>query len=70
MHLLIAGNPPVIIRDFLGHVDINSTDVYARANFEMKRKALEKAENLSSKPIKLAPMWQNDKKLLAWLQSL
>lgn len=70
MHLLIAGNPPVIIRDFLGHVDINSTEVYARANLEMKRKALEKAENLSSKPIKLTPMWQNDKKLLGWLQSL
>src|SRR5437870_9551180 len=38
-----AGVPLEIIRDFLGHVDVKTTEIYARANLEMKRKALEKA---------------------------
>lgn len=70
MHLLIAGNPTVIIRDFLGHADIKTTGIYARANLEMKRKALEKAENPSGKPIKFNPIWKKDKNLFEWLQSL
>src|SRR5215472_10955163 len=43
MHLLHSGVPLEIIRDFLGHVDVKTTEIYARANLEMKRKALEKA---------------------------
>lgn len=71
MHLLESGNPPVVIRDFLGHVDISTTEVYARANMEMKRKALKKADNLSPKmDLPATPFWQNDRKLLQWLQEL
>ena len=28
--------------DFLGHVDVKTTQIYARSNLEMKRRALEK----------------------------
>ena len=41
MHMLQAGIPIVIIRDILGHVDMKTTEVYARADLEMKRRALE-----------------------------
>lgn len=41
MHLLQAGVNLVYIRDFLGHVDLKTTEIYARADTEMKRKALE-----------------------------
>lgn len=41
MHLLQSGVSLEIIRDFLGHVDVKTTQIYARANLEMKRKALE-----------------------------
>jgi site-specific recombinase XerD len=42
MHLLQSGISLDMIRDFLGHVDVKTTQIYARANLEMKRKALEK----------------------------
>lgn len=68
MLLLQAGVNLIYIRDLLGHVDIATTEIYARADTEMKRKALEKAypeivtENL--------PHWQKDEPLLSWLTSL
>lgn len=70
MHLLETGNPLVVIRDFLGHVDINTTEIYARSNLEMKREALEKAEKLSPTITPPKPTWKNDKKLLEWLKTL
>lgn len=68
MHLLQSGVPLVIVRDFLGHVDIKTTQIYARANIEMKRAALEKAGD--SSPVAGLPSWQQDKDLLQWLKSL
>ena len=43
VHLLQAGVNLVYIRDFLGHTDIKTTEIYARADTELKRKALENA---------------------------
>lgn len=43
MHLLQAGVNLVYIRDILGHVSIQTTEIYARADSEQKRNALEKA---------------------------
>ena len=68
MHLLQSGVPLEIIRDFLGHVDIKTTQIYARANLEMKRKALEKVGD--SSPVSKIPSWQENKTLLVWLHSL
>ena len=36
MHLLRAGVNMIYIRDFLGHVDVTTTEVYARIDAEMK----------------------------------
>ncbi len=70
MHLLQCGTAPITIRDFLGHCDLKTTEIYARADMEMKRRALEKASHSSPKiKIKL-PSWQKDRKLLDWLSSL
>jgi site-specific recombinase XerD len=68
MHLLQSGISLEIIRDFLGHVDAKTTQVYARANLEMKRRALEKISD--SSPVLKIPSWQQDKNLLEWLHSL
>ncbi len=68
MHLLQSGVPLEIIRDFLGHVDVKTTQIYARANLEMKRKALEKVSD--SSPVSKIPSWQENKTLLEWLHSL
>jgi len=68
MHLLQSGISMDIIRDFLGHVDISTTQMYVRANLEMKRKALNSVAATS--PIHPIPSWKQDHTLLEWLQSL
>jgi len=68
MHLLQSGISLDMIRDFLGHVDVKTTQIYARANLEMKRQALEKITELS--PVPTIPSWQHNRDLLDWLRSL
>jgi site-specific recombinase XerD len=68
MHLLQSGISLDMIRDFLGHVDVKTTQIYARANLEMKRMALEKIADPS--PVRTIPSWQQNKDLLDWLRSL
>jgi site-specific recombinase XerD len=68
MHLLQSGVSLDMIRDFLGHVDVKTTQIYARANLEMKRNALEKITDPS--PVRTIPSWQQNKDLLDWLRSL
>jgi len=68
MHLLQAGVNLIYIRDLLGHVDIATTEIYARADTELKRKALETAyPNMISTDL---PQWNKDEDLLSWLLSL
>ena len=43
MHLLQAGVNLIYIRDILGHVSIQTTEIYARADSKQKREALEAA---------------------------
>ena len=65
MHLLRAGVNMIYIRDFLGHVNISTTEVYARIDAEMKRKVFEeKVPNFT--PNTTMP-WEEDKDLLQWL---
>ena len=66
MHLLRAGVNMIYIRDFLGHVDISTTEVYARIDAEMKRKVFEeKVPNFT--PNTTMP-WEEEKDLLQWLK--
>jgi site-specific recombinase XerD len=67
MHLLQSGIPLVMVKDFLGHVDLKSTDVYVQADLEMKRSALDLANGPhATRPPKprLSPS------LIDWLESL
>jgi integrase/recombinase XerD len=68
MHLLQSGVNLIYIRDFLGHVDCSTTEVYARADSEMKRKAIEKAYvDLVPDTV---PKWEEDGDLMNWLNRL
>ncbi|MFR9566043.1 MAG: tyrosine-type recombinase/integrase [Rikenellaceae bacterium] len=70
MHLLQAGVNLVYIRDLLGHVSIQTTDIYARADSKAKREALENAyENLTPNRDSNKP-WESNKNLRDWLKSL
>lgn len=65
MHLLRAGVNMIYIRDFLGHVDISTTEVYARIDAEMKRKVFE--EKVPNFIPNTSMPWEEDKDLLQWL---
>lgn len=66
LHLLEAGVNLIYIRDFLGHVNVTTTEVYLRVDTEMKRKALESMYiDVVSQDI---PLWNEDTNLLTWLQ--
>jgi integrase/recombinase XerD len=68
MHLLQAGVNLIYIRDFLGHVDLKTTEIYARTDTETKRKAIENAyPDLIDSNL---PDWSKDQALLSWLSEL
>ena len=68
MHLYDAGVPLPYIRDILGHVDLSTTDIYARASTEAKRKALEAVyDQVVSADL---PEWNQNPELLTWLANL
>ena len=66
MHLLQAGVNLVYIRDILGHVSIQTTEIYARADSKQKRQALEKAY-VNINPNEEA-IWSKDENLITWLK--
>jgi len=68
MHLCAAGVPLPYIRDILGHVDLSTTEICARASTEAKRKALDAAcTEIVTDDL---PEWNQDPGLLSWLASL
>ncbi|QGU00315.1 Integrase/recombinase, RitC [Candidatus Syntrophocurvum alkaliphilum] len=65
IHLLEANVNLIYIRDLLGHVNVTTTEIYARVNSEVKRKALEAAYvEVVKQDI---PAWDKDTDLLNWL---
>jgi len=71
MHLLQAGVNLVYIRDILGHVSIQTTEVYARADSKQKREAIEKAYiDLLPELREQSPIWEKNQTLYEWLKSL
>jgi len=70
MHLLQAGVNIVYIRDLLGHISTQTTDIYARADSKQKREALEKAYADLIPEKARESEWEKNKDLLAWLRDL
>lgn len=68
VHLVAAGVDVTVIRSWLGHAHLDTTNHYAQANLETKRRALEQVDPSlrGSKP----PRWKREVDLLAWLDSL
>jgi site-specific recombinase XerD len=69
MHMYQSGVNLVYIRDILGHVDIATTDTYARADTESKRKVLEEVYP-DITPSDELPDWGRDLNLLDYLNQL
>ena len=66
--LLRAGVDINTIRAWLGHVSINTTQVYAELDLEMKAKALATCEITGD--MTPTAQWGDDASLMAFLQSL
>jgi site-specific recombinase XerD len=67
-HLLRAGVDINTIRAWLGHVSIDTTNVYADVDMEMKAKALAACDTGSPTPPK--KIWRNNPGVMEFLQSL
>jgi len=67
MHLLQAGVHPVTIKDILGHAHLETLSIYAQADLELKRKALEQAGTHTDAPLRPT---QRDPDLLDWLENV
>lgn len=71
-HLLEAGVEINVIRAWLGHVSLETTNRYAEINLAMKEAALKACAppTQSSGGSRTEPIWRDDPSLLKWLQSL
>jgi len=71
MHLYQAGIPLSYIKDFLGHVSVDTTDIYAFADTSMMRAALEKIDNRGVENSSAAkPIWQENEEMILKLCGL
>jgi site-specific recombinase XerD len=71
VHLLESGVEVNVIRGWLGHVDLATTNRYAEINTKTKLAALEATQPPdSSGAPRTTPIWRSDETLLKWLASL
>jgi len=72
VHLLEAGVEVNVIRGWLGHASLETTNRYAEINTKTKEKALRSCEigALSDAGPHTQPNWKRDDDLLNWLRSL
>lgn len=69
LHLYRNGMPLALVSEYLGHASLQSTKIYAYADTEMKRKAIQKARGEESIPDN-TPDWQTDDELIRKLYGL
>ena len=69
MHLYRAGMPLVLLSEFLGHADVNTTRIYAWADTEMKRQAIQKVSKATAGD-SIEPIWANDEEMIKRLYGL
>ena len=72
VHLLESGVEMNVIRSWLGHVSLETTNRYAEISMRAKEAAVNACDPpvLSSEGFPRTPVWRNEKTLLAWLDSL
>lgn len=68
VHLLRAGVDINTIRAWLGHVSLDTTNIYAEVDLEMKAKALAHCEIFSAE--QETQRWNDQPQLMAFLRSL
>jgi len=69
VHLLEAGVEANVIRGWLGHVNLETTNRYAEITIRMKAEALSLCEPIAAEGVRKSA-WRDDAAMLAWLSSL
>ena len=67
MQMLRAGVPLPQIKEFLGHANITTTSIYATADSQMIREAIQRTASTTLDP---APTWTGDDNLILQLAGL
>ena len=70
MHLYQAGMPLALLTEWLGHADPETTLIYAHADTEMKRHALEKANSAATQSPLPVPLWHDREDIIQRLCGL
>jgi hypothetical protein len=70
VHLLEAGVEVNVIRGWLGHVSLETTNRYAEITVRMKEAAMKLCEPPTTDHAPRKPAWRDDAALLTWLASL
>lgn len=73
MHLYRNGMPLQLLSEYMGHSSLQSTLIYAYADTEMKRKAIEKISKnkiLPEAPASNTPIWKTDENVIRQLYGL
>lgn len=71
MHLYMAGMPLPLVSEWLGHSQLETTSIYARATTEMKRRAAEKITNVENSVFKAERFkYENDDEVIKRLYGL
>jgi hypothetical protein len=71
VHLLEAGVEVNVIRGWLGHAHLTTTNRYAEINTKAKQQALLLTEHPGTTAAsRTNPIWRTDETLLNWLASL
>jgi len=70
MHLLQSNVDLSMIRSWLGHASIETTNSYVEIDLEMKRKTLQSTEKLLPVRSKRGPSWERDQDVISWLSKL
>ncbi len=70
MHLLQAGIELSVIRSWLGHVNLATTNAYVEIDLEMKRKALAKCRAPGGSTVNLPQILDKHRDVIDWLETL
>ena len=70
MHLYQQGMPLMLLSEYLGHVSVETTKIYAYADTEMKRSAIGKADIVRKGNAPPVPVWVDDEDMILKLSGL
>jgi site-specific recombinase XerD len=70
IHLYRDGTPLVLVGEYLGHAKTETAKIYAYADAEMKRKAIEQSNAKRPDLLNIAPIWENDEDMILKLSGL